>query len=239
MASVISMKSSCLLNFCFTSGRREVPEETWSSRRYNFIEKAVHLFRALGLSLGRLNMDIRKFNLKYRQYVVNSRGMEEVQFQQRCEKIGNPWVRSSPQSFLKEIKKKKPQKQSLHHSLLYLEKRRDLAKCTSLAAFYRRVTPLDGVGFARSHSPTPPAHSVLICNSATFPHSILPAWLLWIFSAREAAAEASASEGRLLTVAESDFHEPMEFLWLWSPGRIWVDRRGLQKECDQRPSRGV
>ena len=23
-------------------------------------------------------MDIRKFNLKYRQYVVNSRGMEEV-----------------------------------------------------------------------------------------------------------------------------------------------------------------
>ena len=34
-------------------------------------------------------------------------------------------------------------------------------------------------------------------------------------------------------------HEPVEFLWLWSPGRIWVGRRGLPKEWDQRPRRGV
>lgn len=79
------------------------------------------------------------------------------------------------QSFLKRNfkKKKKTQKQSLHHSLLYIKKRRDLTKMHQPCniSLTESHPLLDGVELARSHSPTPPAHSVLICSTPIFPHS--------------------------------------------------------------------
>lgn len=150
-------KNQCLLHFCFKKS------SSWGSRKYNFVTNTISIFEALELFLKRLNMDIRKLNLKYRSIGI-SKGMVQAATSATMWKIENLGVRSSSQIL-------KKREEFSHYLCFILKNGENWQTGLAWSIWLTEQPPSFRCGRTCWVSQTPPSHGGLIRILTHFIHS--------------------------------------------------------------------